>query len=195
MALKINANDLKKLPVHPYSQARPLLKTGDLFFCSGNYLFSKAIQFFTKSPFSHVGIIYKEEDLDRILFLESELLYGVRMAPLSKYVRDNNGKRKPYNGIMLIAEVEGLDPGKLKQVISYGMDELTRPYNNWEIFRILLRTLFKIGRRTRSRRYICSEYVQACFANAGIRFNSVNSVVSPNGLWENSRVNFKFRIL
>ncbi len=195
MALKISRKEIKKLPVHNYDLARDDIKTGDLFFCSGDYFFSRAIQYFSKSPFSHVGVIYKEENLHRILFLESELLYGVRMAPLSKYMRDNNGRHRPYKGTVLIAAVQGMDPEKVKQVISFGMDELTRPYNNWEILRILTRIIFKKGRRTRSRRYICSEYVQRCFAMAGKEFTYNNGFIDPNSIWEDKDVQLKFRVL
>lgn len=181
--------------VTPYEQVRPFLKTGELFFCSGDYPFSKAIQFFSKSPWSHVGIIYDDKYLDRVLFMESELVYGVRLAPLSNYIRNNNGRRRPYKGQIVIASVEGMDEEALKQCISFGMDELTRPYNNWEILRILMRMIFRIGRRARGRRYICSEYVQACFASAGVHFPSVKSIISPDTIWENPRVKIKFRVL
>ena len=65
-----------------YEDIRNTLKTGDLVFCSGNYLFSRLIQRFTKSLWSHVGMVYYDTALDRMLILESEKLYGVRFAPL-----------------------------------------------------------------------------------------------------------------
>ena len=196
MAEKITRQQLQKIEILPYpAAARPLLKTGDLFFCSGDYLFSKVIRYFSKSPWSHVGIIYKEENIDRILFLESELVYGVRIAPLSKYLRDNNGKRKPYKGIIAIAQVDGLNEETIKQCISFGMDELTRPYDNWEIVRILVRILLKRGKKLKDRKYVCSEYVQACFAKAGIEFPFTNNFVSPDSIWEDERVKLKFRVL
>jgi hypothetical protein len=195
MANKISPKELKNLEILSYDQVRPQLKTGDLFFCSGQYGFSRAIQFFSKSAWSHVGIIYRDENLDRILFMESELVYGVRVAPLSNYIRNNNGRHKPYKGVIVIASVDGVNEEMMKQCIRFGMDELTRPYNNWEILRILMRMVFGIGRRQRGRRYICSEYVQACFRNAGVSMPSAKSIISPETIWENPIVKMKFRVL
>ena len=55
-------------------------------------IFSKAIQKFTCSVWSHVGMIYRDPTLKRVFILESETLIGVRLAPLSKYLRDYHGK-------------------------------------------------------------------------------------------------------
>ena len=196
MAAPITRKDLNKLEVIPYNpEARPLIKTGDLFFCSGDYFFSKLIRKFGKSPWSHIGIVYKEEKVDRVLFLESELVYGVRMAPLSKYIRDNNGRKKPYKGVVVIASIDSDISNNLDKAICFGMDELTRPYDNFEILRILLRILFKKGRKSRDRKYICSEYVQTCFEKAGVKFNDTNGFISPESIWADERVKLKFRVL
>lgn len=196
MALLVNREYLNKLDVIPYiTDARPQIKTGDLFFCSGDYFFSKAIRYFSKSAWSHVGIIYKEENIDRVLFLESELVYGVRMAPLSKYIRDNNGKRKPYKGVVVIASVHLEEKERLAECIRFGMDELTRPYDNWEIFRILLRMMFRKGKSTRDRKYVCSEYVEACFNKAGITFPYIDDIITPECIWQDERVKLRFRVL
>ena len=51
------------------------------------------------------------------------------------------------------------------------MDELTKPYDNFEIIRIGLRILFRISRHTRDRKYICSKLVYDCFDRIGVPFN------------------------
>ena len=43
MAAHIESKDIKALPVLPYSDLRAKLKSGDLFFASGEHLVSKAI--------------------------------------------------------------------------------------------------------------------------------------------------------
>ena len=48
----------------------------------------------------------------------------------------------------------------LNKGISFGLDELTRPYDNFEIVRIMIRILFHISKRERNRNYICSELVR-----------------------------------
>lgn len=144
MADPLGVKAVAKLPILDYDEARDQLQTGDIVFCSGTYFFSKTIQWFTRSVWSHIGVIYRDDNLQRIFVLESETAIGVRLVPLSKYVRDYHGRNKPYKGRILIARImpEPHDE-KLKAVISFGMDELTRPYDNWEIFRIAMRIPFQ----------------------------------------------------
>jgi uncharacterized protein YycO len=179
-----------------YEAIRSTLKTGDLVFCSGNYLFSRLIQRFTKSLWSHVGMVYYDTGLDRMLILESEKLYGVRLAPLSKYMKDYHGKNMPYKGLIAVARLEPeLDLEQLKKGISFGMDELTKPYDDWEIIRIAMRILFKRGRRVKDRKYICSELVQVCYKEIGIVFNYRNKIISPDDIWKDERLVMKYRLL
>jgi hypothetical protein len=179
-----------------YENIRSTLKTGDLVFCSGNYLFSRLIQRFTKSLWSHVGMVYYDTVLDRMLILESEKLYGVRFAPLSKYMKDYHGRNKPYKGLIAVARLEPEpDLELLKKGISFGMDELTKPYDDWEILRIAMRILFKGGRRVKDRKYICSELVQVCYRQFGIVFNYRNKIISPDDIWKDERLVMKYRLL
>ena len=196
MAHALSQEQLNQIPPRKYKIIRDELKTGDLIFCSGSYFFSKLIQRFTKSVWSHIGIIYKDEPLGRVLVLESEKLYGVRLAPLSKYLKDYHGKNKPYKGKVIVARVNPeLPQTQLYKAISFGMDELTKPYDNWEIFRIAIRIVFKITRREKNRNYICSELVQECFKNAGVRFNDNDTKISPDDIWLDEHVHLVYRLL
>ncbi|MCG8046461.1 MAG: YiiX/YebB-like N1pC/P60 family cysteine hydrolase [Candidatus Thiodiazotropha endolucinida] len=195
MAETISKKEIEHLQVQPYSEMRDDLQTGDLVFCSGSYFFSQAVQKFTKSVWSHVGMIYKDPTLERIFVLESETMIGVRLAPLSKYLRDYHGRNRPYKGNIVIAWVDPpVDKQKLNQAISYGMDELTKPYDNFEIIRIGIRILFKISRRTRDRKYICSELVYDCFDSVGVPFNLRDEYVSPDDIWQDDQVQPQYRI-
>jgi hypothetical protein len=155
MAHSLSLQQLEQIPPRKYKIIRDELKTGDLIFCNGNYFFSRLIQRFTKSVWSHIGIVYKDDALDRVVILESEKLYGVRFAPLSKYLRDYHGKNKPYKGKVFVARLnQNISQIEINKTISFGMDELTKPYDNWEIIRIAIRILFKITRREKNRNYI-----------------------------------------
>jgi len=125
MASKINRSDLENLQLTPYESIRDSLQSGDLLFASGNYLISNLIQKFTDSPFSHIGIIFPVKSLDRFLLLESVEDYGVRFVPLSKYLNDYE-KGKPYNGIIVLTRVEGLDRKKMEEIAKFGIDQLTK---------------------------------------------------------------------
>ncbi|HWR32356.1 MAG TPA: YiiX/YebB-like N1pC/P60 family cysteine hydrolase, partial [Chitinophagaceae bacterium] len=96
MAQPITKKEIKQLPVIPYEKIRHRLKTGHIFFSSGSYTFSGIIQRLTKSAWSHVAIVYKDEELGRVLILESEPKIGIRLIPLSKYLHDYKGTRRPY---------------------------------------------------------------------------------------------------
>jgi hypothetical protein len=196
MAEPITKPQIGALPVVPYASAREQLRTGDLMFCSGSYLFSGVIQGFTRSVWSHVGVIYRDDNLGRMFVLESETLIGVRLAPMSKYLQDYHGYRRPYRGQVVIARIEPeIDQARLKRAISFGMDELTKPYDNFEILRIGLRILFRIGRPTRDRKYICSELVRDCFRKAGVDFKLGDGYISPDNIWRDHNVRQRFRIL
>ncbi|MBE2257229.1 MAG: hypothetical protein H6942_02350 [Candidatus Accumulibacter sp.] len=196
MADRLGVKAIARLPILDYDQVRDQLRTGDIVFCSGTYFFSKTIQWFTRSVWSHVGIIYRDDNLLRIFVLESEIAIGVRLVPLSKYLRDYHGRNKPYKGHIVIARIApDADDGKLKTAISFGMDELTRPYDNWEICRIAMRILFRRGRKNRDRKYICSELVYEAFRRADVSFRFNRNSISPDDIWSDQRVMMKYRIM
>ncbi len=196
MAEKITLQSMELEPKVEYNAIRSSLKTGQIIFCSGRYLFSGIIQKLTKSAWSHVAIIYKDVELDRVLILEAEPYIGIRLIPLSKYLYDYKGKKKSYKGRIFIADLkEPIAQENLNKAISFGLDELTRPYDNWEIIRIMLRILFKIGKREKNRNYICSELVRDAFSRAGLTFPMTDSYISPDSIWSDRRVKKLFRIL
>lgn len=195
MAAPLKKTEIKRLPVLAYDGLREVLRSGDLVFCSGSYLFSGLIQKFTGSVWSHVGIIYRDEALARVFILESETGIGVRLVPLSKYLRDYHGRRRPYRGQIVIGRIEpGLDAQQVRSAVSFGMDLLTKPYDNWEIVRIALRILFRVGRRTRDRKFICSELVDECFEAAGVKFTRPDNYISPDHIWRNAIVVARGRV-
>lgn len=196
MAEALSKRQIRQLPVVPYDRVRDHLRTGDLVFCSGSYLFSQAIQRFTGSVWSHVAIVYRDDTLQRMFVLESETGIGVRLAPVSKYLRDYHGRRRPYRGQIVVARVQPeVDVDRVHKAISFGMDELTRPYDNSEILRIALRILFRVSRRTRDRKYICSELVQECYRQAGVSFKLADRFVSPEDIWRDAQVVSMQRVL
>lgn len=72
------------------------LQWGDLIFCQGNYLISKAIQMGTGSPFSHVLMAWLPPSGREWLTLESTASKGVHVGRLTEYV-------DIYNGDLVIA--------------------------------------------------------------------------------------------
>jgi hypothetical protein len=196
VAASLAKKEIKRLPVQSYDAVRAELRSGDLVFCSGSYLFSGLIQRFTGSVWSHVGVVYRDEALQRVFVLESETGIGVRLAPLSKYLRDYHGRNRPYRGQIVVGRIRpGLDADQVRNAVSFGMDLLTKPYDNSEILRIAMRILFRVGRRTRDRKYICSELVDECFRAAGLRFTRPDNYISPDDIWRNDCVALHRRVL
>ena len=196
MAKSLTKKELQELPVINYEKVRDHLKTGHIFFTSGSYAFSGIIQRLTKSVWSHVAIIYKDEELGRVLVLEAEPRIGIRLIPISKYIRDYNGKKRPYKGQIVLAKLNvEVEKEKFNRGISFGLDALTRPYDNWEIIRIMMRILFRKGKREKNRSYICSELVRDAFSKAGVVFQFNDTYISPQEIWKDERVEMKYRIL
>jgi hypothetical protein len=196
MANPVTKKILKEMPGYRYEKIRDYIKTGQIVFCSGSYAFSGIIQKLTKSTWSHVAVIYKDEALGRVLVLEAEPRYGIRLIPLSKYLKDYKGTKRPYKGQVVIAQLNTVLPKEeLDRGISFGLDELTRPYDNYEIVRIMMRILFHISKRERNRAYICSELVRDIFVKAGILFHYKDTYISPDNIWSDHRVELKYRIL
>jgi len=162
----------------------------------GSYLFSGIIQRLTNSVWSHVAVIYKDVELERILILEAEPYADIRMIPLSNYLKDYKGKRRSYKGQMVIAKLkEPIEDMRLNRGISFGLDALTKPYDNYEIFRIMIRILFHISKRERNRSYICSELVRDIFAKSGVIIQYYDTYISPDNIWSDNRFEYKYRIL
>ncbi|HKQ46955.1 MAG TPA: YiiX/YebB-like N1pC/P60 family cysteine hydrolase [Phycisphaerae bacterium] len=186
------ANAQKVGPTKSYAALRPQLRSGDLFFCAGRYLVSRAIQHMTGSPWSHVGIIIRAEKIDRVLLLESVEDMGVRFAPLSKYLDDYEDAR-PYRGEMVVARVSALKQSDVPKIAEFGVDELTRPYDKDEIAKIIARIALGLGRKERDREYICSELVFECFAHAGMGFAyNPKGFISPEDVWTDPQVLVRF---
>ena len=195
MASHIENKDINALPVLPYSDMRAKLRSGDLLFTSGDYLVSKAIQKVTNSPWSHVGIVIRLDSIDRMLLLESVEDMGVRFAPLSKYLKDYENGR-PYKGRAVLARCKDVNAETITGISTFGIDELTQPYDKDEIAKILARITLGIGKKERDREYICSELVYECFLHAGKEFTyDSRGFISPEDVWKDEKLSLVGRIL
>lgn len=195
MAQHLESKDIKALPVLPYPDVRAKLKSGDIFFTSGDYLVSKAIQKMTGSPWSHVGIVFRLDAIDRVLLLESVEDMGVRFAPLSKYLTDYDGG-KAYRGRAVLARCKDVTAETVAGLSTFGIDELTQPYDKDEIGKIMARITLGLGKKQRDREYICSELVYECFARAGKEFAyNPKGFISPEDVWCDAKLSLVGRVL
>ena len=195
MAEAVTRREIGKLPVVPYSKIRKEFQTGDLLFASGNYVISKLIRKFTKSPWSHVGIIFPVKSPGGALLLESVEDRGVSFLPIGRYLNDYH-RGRPYNGPLVIARVKGLKKKNADKLGEFGIEELAREYDHSEIARIVARIIAGRGKKKRDNEYICSELVYECFLRAGIEFKyDKRGFISPENIWRDERVEMVGRVV
>ena len=169
---------LTDLPPNPYDSVRPALRTGDLVLCSGRSRFARAIRWATKSPWSHVAMIVRLDEIDRVMMLESVEKYGVRAVAFSRFVFGEGRALRPYAGKIVVARhsafADQCDPAAIKKFAEFAAFRLGAPFSAVEVWKIALRiALDGLGIKLPrvllpSDEFICSEYVARCYAVLGI---------------------------
>lgn len=178
-SVPLNLTDIQGMSSIPYAEARDIIRTGDLLFCSGAKPVSRLIQTATRSPYSHVALVVRMLSIDRLLLLEAEWPYGVRVVPLSSYFNDWNGCGKPYSGNLLVARHTALDGNNedaMALFLSELVDILGRPYSVRRVLRMGLREVAALaGLRFRELRLkkatVCSEYIYHAYSRLGIHLS------------------------
>lgn len=157
------------LPVMPYDDARAQLETGDLLVASGRYLFSRLVRWGTRSQASHVGVIYRVAEADRVLVLESVEVQGFRFAPLSTMVTGPHA----YRGEIVVLRLKGSVRAEgVRAASQWGLDQLAKPYAYAKVAYLALRLLMpRLGwwPKPRPDAYICSEAAAKWYALAGVK--------------------------
>ena len=195
MADPLSFNELERLPVTKYAEVRPLLESGDLLFAAGRSLVAKAIQAVTKSPWSHVGIIFHAGSIDRKMLLDSVEYAGVRLAPLTKFLHDYE-HGKPYDGVVVLARFQAINLEMVIRLGQYGTDMVSQPYGCEEVGRIMARVALGLAREPHDRGYISSELVHYCFERAGYHFDyDQRRFIAPTDIWVDRNVTLLARIL
>lgn len=173
------ASALTALPGMDYLAVRKLVRTGDLALCSGTNLSSQAIRWASKSPWSHVALLVRLQEIDRVIALESVAKIGVRAVPLSRFVSEDSARHRPYPGKIVIARhaefADKATPEGLRRMSEFAADRLGAPFNAMEMLKIAVRiALSGLGLKPPSPLHpteglICSEYVGKCYEQVGIR--------------------------
>lgn len=178
-----------------YADVRELIRPGDLFLASGNYPISRIIEHFSDSLFSHVGVVFFWKS--RILLLESVEDDGVRAVPLSHYLNDYENSREPYNGRLFLGRYDqAFSDAQLDLMIGNATDRLNRKYDKDEMAKILARITIGLGKHRDDDAYICSEFVDMCFRDLGVRFKSrLNGFLFPEDIAADDKVRPLFELL
>ncbi|MCU5605986.1 YiiX/YebB-like N1pC/P60 family cysteine hydrolase [Bacillus cereus] len=194
----MGTNKFDRLDKVSYQQARKEIMTGDILFCSGNYLVSELIKKASGSIFSHVAMLIHWND--RVVILESVEDDGIRVIPLSHYLYNYENSQKSYSGELYIARHEiienpNFDKEKLKRMFGKAIDLLNRNYDKDEIAKVAARISLGIGRHRDDDEYICSEFVEACFKKLEIEFShDQKGFIFPEHIAADSNIKPLFRI-
>jgi hypothetical protein len=165
-----------------YQTLRSTIQNGDLFFCGGNYWFSRVIRFFSgASAVSHVGIVYWWNG--RLMLLESVEPNGVRIVPVSQYVEDYDNSRRPYHGRLYLARdkrlnvapAAGASPGAtrnpdVEEILKAAASKLNKPFSMRDTIAFFIQGVSGRLRNRRNDEYLCSEFVAYCFKHVGHGF-------------------------
>lgn len=202
--LPLTLPEIQQIPLTRYADARANIRTGDLMLCCGAEPISRLIQTATRSPFSHVALVVRMMSIDRLLLLESEWPYGVRVVPMSSYFNDWNGTGKAYSGHLLVARHAAVNvesEATLSTFLSALVDALGRPYSLWRLIRMGLRELAALaGLRFRQLRMkkatVCSEYVHHALSRLGIDIPwNHKGYILPHDIASHEEVRLVCRIL
>jgi len=188
---------LRRWPVSDYRRiVRPQLRGGELFFACGKYPLSMVIKQLSQSIFSHIGIVFRIAQIDRVVVLESVENAGVRLIPLSRYLKDYAGG-KPYDGRIYIARFhKDLSPEQLRTMADTGCTHLASPYDMNELVTIMARMVVGSSIVRRPGAYVCSELVHDCFKALNIHFKyNKNKFIAPEDIAKDRRVEFLYRLL
>ena len=161
-----------------YEDLRSSIQNGDILLFSGTEPFSRAIRWATKSPWSHVGFIFRLENIDRVMVLQSVTGAGASTVALSALVNGSGTHQRPYKGGLLVARHADfaalVNLEKLRNMSEFAVDRFGSPYSIIEVVKVMLRIgmgwinikmppLLKPDDE-----YICSEYAAACYGRIGI---------------------------
>jgi uncharacterized protein YycO len=179
-----------------YESLRDDFQTGDLIFFSGNHWLSNLIRIRSKGAWSHVGVVVKIEEINRLFLVESILEVGVRMIPLSFLLKNYDGHYHHYNGRVSWARYQHLSTEQTLAIKEFALDNLSKQYDKKEYYRILWRTIVGKEKVFHDDKYTCSEYVRSAFKHASIYLKyERGDFISPAAIWSNPEIEFKAMII
>jgi hypothetical protein len=168
---------------------RQNVKTGDLFFFSGDHWLSGLIRWRSKSAWSHVGMVIRLDEIDRVFLVESIMEVGVRMIPLSFVIKNYHGTNTPYQGRVAWARHNKMNDESAKQLKIFILDQLTKQYNEREFVRVAWRSVVGREKLFKDNKFTCSELIYETFKQINLRMNYERGFfISPGSIWRNDEV-------
>lgn len=183
------------------NQTKDQLNTFDLIVCQGqDYWFSSIVEYFTRSPYSHVGIILRDPtdlnpELNGLYFLESgqesspdaedhQRKFGVQITDFDKWMTN-------YTGHVYIRRLTTqLDRQELLQRFHEIHQTVhNKPYDEWapDLLRCWLD--LDLGNTQQTQRFFCSALVSYVYSQLGILPSSLKWDLITPGYLASSELN------
>lgn len=146
-----------------YTDARAVINDGDVVLFQGNSVISKLVRLFTRSRYSHSGVVVWWGD--RLMVLESTEP-EVRVVPLSKRVVQ-------YPSVHLFTASDGLSLMlDRKALVVAAQSQLGKKYSVWGMVRLIRRFFEKIRGVSDPwnppEKFVCSQFVSFVYRAAGV---------------------------
>jgi hypothetical protein len=175
--MTIRDDVFEAMPARPYGEVRSDVRNGDILLCSAHDFGSRMIRWATRSRWSHCGVAFRLDEIDRILVLECVQHIGVRAVPLSDFISRTSNGTHPYPGRIVLARhvaAEEFAAHEMTRAMSeFAFDRLGDKFSQLETLKIAIRII--LGRlgivmpaiARADDEFICSEYVARCFETVG----------------------------
>lgn len=165
-------------------------KTGDIILCSGTRWYSRLIEWWLKSPISHVGIIYRDLHTAEIYLLQSELrdgAQGVRLTPIGAILDDYKMGR--YR-MLYLRKLDYKRNLRFHNTMKYILRvTLHTRYDDDPLDWLKIVIKHNFGNIHRTNEFICSALVAFCYIQFGFLDKNLPwSVLTPNMFSSYSKV-------
>jgi hypothetical protein len=163
-----------------YAEVRDQFKSGDIVLFKGRGLISNLIKKFTKSEYSHSGIVSWWNE--RLMVLEA-VGKGVVVTALSSNVKNYHGDIEWYSCKEELSEI------RRNSLVAYAQLELGKDYDTMQLIKIALRRIFKLPiddyDKLRSRpKQFCSCYVSSAYTaiDIDLKEGASNDFTTPDDI-------------
>jgi uncharacterized protein YycO len=166
----LNGNQERSMSIEEVSKH---LKSCDLIFSTTNKPVGRIISFFTKNPYSHVGIYAGSGDV-----IEARYKKGVKKTKIDSILGDED-----HYKVLIIRPT--LKNKQVMTILEYAHDKIGQEYDVWQIvqffWKILRHRVGKSSMDDKRDEFICYELVSRAFLRAGVRFGPyVDSILAQD---------------
>lgn len=189
--MAVHINDIKSSNLTKLSKSTMYntIRFGDLVFMEGNYSSSKVIRDLTKSPFSHVLMLWLPFATSVWLTLEATFERGVHIGLFSDYVDH-------YNGDFVVCNRPKLTLHQKYDGLAFGLNLIDDKYDLNQEFKIAANKLCKLFPVSASKNeYFCSGLMEAIGKYQGLYYKPseiADEMLSPEGIYTDITVQTKF---